>query len=119
MKSGSKILLIDDNADFRLLLRLLLQDHGYIVYEAEDGAAGLAMYEQEHPHMAIVDLNTPKMNGIEFSKQIKAKEPAFPILMITGYAPFVSPTDLLSAGANEFLQKPVDVKSVMEVVERM
>lgn len=118
MKKNWKILIIDDNEDFRLALNHLLTSQGYPVIEASNGEQALEVMESAKPNMAIVDLDMPKLNGIEFSKRAKRLAPRFPIVMVTAYAQFYSTQDILSAGVDAFLQKPVDWNRIVEIVEQ-
>jgi len=108
MKIGSRILVVDDNADFRKILKIVLEGKGYVVEEAGDGQQALDLMGARSFHMAIVDLDMPRMNGLEFSKRVKAQDPKFPIMMITAYAQFYTPGEILGSGVDAFLQKPVD-----------
>jgi len=119
MKIGAKILVVDDEQDFREVLRAVLESKGYVVHEAYDGEHALVVMKKVFPDMAIVDLDMPKMNGIEFSKKVKVEQPEFPIMMVTAYAQFYSPAEILAAGADAFLQKPVDMDTLLKAVERL
>ena len=119
MKKGPTILLIDDNEDFREALKHLLLSHGYRVCEAGNGEHALEMMHVEAPDLAIVDLDMPKMNGIEFSRRVKKDWPGFPILMVTAYSQFYSTKEVLAAGIDAFLQKPIDGDKLLEVIQQL
>ena len=119
MHPGSKILVVDDEEANRLLLRDILESHGYVVYEAADGSEALMVKHSIEPHLAIVDLDMPKMNGIEFTKKAKEESKGFPVIMVTGFARFYSPADILASGVDAFLQKPLDTKKLLEIVEKL
>jgi len=116
MNAGGKILLVDDNKDFRTVLRTALESKGYDIFEAGDGEEALDLMNKTVVHMAIVDLDMPRMNGIEFSKHVKTRKPDFPIIMMTAYAQFYSPGEILSAGVDAFLQKPVDLERLTKAI---
>jgi CheY-like chemotaxis protein len=118
MKPGSRILIVDDNADFRLLLAMTLRGNGYLVSEAADGEEALASMARTIPDMAIVDLDMPKLNGLAFSKKVKDALPQFPIVMVTGYAELYSAAEILSVGIDVFLQKPVPMEKLLEVIRK-
>ena len=117
MKPGSRILLVDDNAEFRSVLRTVLEGKGFLIGESGDGEAALVEMEKADYHMAIVDLDMPKMNGLELTRRIKAARPKFPVMMITAYASFYSPGEILAAGLDAFLQKPVDFARLQKAIE--
>jgi CheY-like chemotaxis protein len=119
MKVGANILVIDDNTDFRVLVKEVLESKGFSVFEAGDGEQALDLMNRTPFNMAIVDLDMPRMNGIEFSKLAKAKNPRFPIIMLTAYAQFYTPAEILSAGVDAFLQKPVDLDRLTKAIERL
>jgi CheY-like chemotaxis protein len=119
MKAGSKILVVDDNEDFRAVLKQTLESTGYSVIEAGDGQQALDLMKANPVNMAIVDLDMPRMNGIEFSKRAKAANPQFPIVMVTAYAQFYSPGEILGSGVDAFLQKPVDLDRLLKAIEQL
>jgi CheY-like chemotaxis protein len=119
MKPGARILVVDDNADFRKILRIILEGKGYAVEEAGDGRQALDLIEGMKFNMAIVDLDMPRMNGLEFSKRVKAQDPKFPIMMITAYAQFYTPAEILASGIDAFLQKPVDFVTLSKAIESL
>jgi CheY-like chemotaxis protein len=119
MKTGSKILVIDDIEETRLLLRESLESKGYVVLEAGDGQEALDIMSKTTLHLAIVDLDMPRMNGIEFSRKAKEKNPDFPIIMVTAYAQFYTPTEILASGVDAFLQKPIDLTRLFRAIEQL
>jgi CheY-like chemotaxis protein len=119
MKAGGRILVVDDNDDFRTLLREVLVSKGYSILEAVDGQQAMEVMTQAEIHLGIVDLDMPRMNGIEFSKKIKAERPNFPIIMVTAYSQFYSAGDILGSGVDAFLQKPVDLERLLKAIEQL
>jgi CheY-like chemotaxis protein len=119
MKTGSMILVVDDDDAVRASLRLLLESRGYRVCEAPDGGEALIERRKNNPLLAIVDLDMPKMNGLEFTRRVKGEDPHLPIIMVTGYARFYSPDDILAAGVDAFLQKPIDIPRLLSIIEHL
>ncbi len=119
MRLGARILVVDDNEDFRMLMREVLQEKGYAVHEAGDGTEALRVMEETEIDMAIVDLDMPRMNGLELTAKVKEEDPNFPILIVTAYASFYSPADILASGVDAFLQKPVQVERLLKVIEQL
>jgi CheY-like chemotaxis protein len=119
MKAGARILLIDDSPQFRELLRGILEDRGFSVVEAGDGEQALESMKKVPFNLAIVDLDMPRMNGLEFTKRAKQRNPAFPVIMVTAYSQFYSPGDILASGVDAFLQKPVDFDKLTKAIERV
>ncbi len=119
MKPGAKILIVDDNEEFRAILRLVLERKGFIVAEASDGQEAVEKMAADPVQMAIVDLDMPRMNGIELTKRVKKDYPGVPVMMITAYASFYSPGEILSAGVDAFLQKPVDFARLTQAIDSL
>jgi CheY-like chemotaxis protein len=119
MKTGSHILIVEDNETFRELVQEVFTDHGYRVSEAGNGLEALAVMERASIDLAIVDLEMPVMNGLEFTARAKEKNPKFPIIMVTAYAAFHSPAEILAANVDAFLQKPVPMDKLVKIVEQM
>ncbi len=119
MNPGSRILLVDDNDEFRSILRTVLEGKGFLVGEAQDGKVALEEMTRNIYNMAIVDLDMPRMNGLELTRHIKAGNSSFPVMMITAYASFYSPGDILAAGVDAFLQKPVDFSRLQKAIENL
>jgi CheY-like chemotaxis protein len=119
MKPGSRILIVDDNDDFRTMLAAALRSHGYNITEAADGEEALVKLRTTTNDMAIVDLDMPKLNGLTLTKKVKDVTPEFPIVMVTGYAQFYSPAEILSVGIDAFLQKPVPMEKLLEVIRKI
>jgi CheY-like chemotaxis protein len=119
MKPGGRILVIDDNAEARLLLKEILEGKGYVVFEAADGQEALEVLERTLIHLAVVDLDMPRVNGLEFTRRAKELYPQLPVIMVTAYSQFYSPADILSAGVDAFLQKPIDLNRLNKAIEQL
>ena len=119
MKPGANILVVDDNADFRKILKIVLEGKGYFVEEARDGQEALELITARKFHMAIVDLDMPRMNGLDLSKKVKAQDPKFPIMMITAYAQFYKPDEILASGIDAFFQKPIDLVTLSKAIDSL
>lgn len=119
MKPELKILLIDDNEEFRVALKHLLASNKYDIIEAGNGEQALELMNTDLPDMAIVDLDMPKMNGIEFSRKAKKERPGFPIIMVTAYSQFYSSKEIIAAGIDAFLQKPIDGDKLVAVIQQL
>jgi two-component system, response regulator YesN len=119
MKIGSTILIVEDNATFRELVQEVMGEHGFRVVEAANGAEALEVMEKIPTQAAIVDLEMPVMNGLEFTKRVKEKTPEYPIILVTAYAAFHSPEEILAANVDAFLQKPISMDKLVKVIEQL
>ena len=81
-----KILIVDDEAELRAMLKSILEDNDYTVTLAEDAAALQKFYSQDAPDVVLLDLKLPDANGLDLLPQIKKYWPHTEVMMITGYA---------------------------------
>ncbi len=111
VRQKPRILIVDDYADLRTLVRAALQAGGDVVIdEAESGADALAAVEKERPHLVILDLMMPGMDGFEVCRQMRSnlKTAFIPILMLTAMADTKSKSLGFLAGIDDYLVKPFD-----------
>lgn len=121
MADVKKILIIEDSALNRKILEDALLQRSYQVLTAEDGREGMEKLNKEAPDLVLMDVVMPNMNGWETCKQIRAaaKVQATPIIIMTSKN---TPQDMLQAfevGADEFLDKPVNLEDLYEMIERL
>lgn len=121
MPDAKKILIIEDSALNRKILEDALSGKGYQVLCAEDGREGMERLNKESPDLVLMDVVMPNMNGWETCKHIRAaaKVQATPIIIMTSKN---TPQDMLQAfevGADEFLDKPVNLEELYETVDRL
>jgi CheY-like chemotaxis protein len=119
MKSGSTILIVDDEELHRLVLKTLLEENGFVVVEAAHGAVGLEIMRTSKVDLAIVDLEMPVMDGMEFTKWVKELDPKFPVIMITAHAQHFSPSEILSANVEAFLHKPLEIDELLKIIDHI
>lgn len=101
-----RLLIIEDEPNIREQLQQYLQQQGYAVDAAEDGAAGLFMGKEYPFDLAIVDLGLPKLSGIEVIQQWREQGKTFPILILTARGKWQDKVEGLEAGADDYLVKP-------------
>ena len=107
----NQLLLIEDDDDVRLVLRLALEDEGYQVVEARDGRAGLAAFEREEPDLVLLDLRLPDIQGFEVCRTMRAAS-IVPIIIVTGNTDTHDLVVGLEAGADDYVTKPVNPKEL-------
>lgn len=111
MVTMQTILLVDDEAKLREMIRLYLEQEGFKVVEARNGREALFMARDIRPDLVILDLMMPEMNGTEFMRQF-SKESDTPVIMLTAK---VSDTDKilgLELGADDYVTKPFNVREL-------
>lgn len=114
------ILLIEDNAQNRYLTIFLLEQHGHRVVEAETGPLGLEKAAQLQPDLILLDIQLPGMDGHAVARALKS-DPALhgiPVVAVTSYAMAGDREKCLEAGAEGYIEKPIDPDSFVAEVER-
>ena len=117
MKKETWILIVDDELSHRTMVRANLEHLGYHTIEVADGKAAVDAAQRENPNLIIMDLRLPELDGIAALKQIKAFKPDVPILIMTAYGTIESAVDAVKSGAYDYLQKPVDIDELEQVVQ--
>ncbi len=115
------ILVIDDSASLRQVVKMALTGAGYNVLEAGDGQAALALLDGRQINMVVCDVNMPVMNGIEFVKAAKAL-PAYkflPILMLTTESQEEKKEQGKAAGAKAWMVKPFAPTQLVNAVAKL
>ena len=116
----TEILIIDDNADIRLILDELIQEAGYKTRLAANYNQALTEIDKKLPDVAIIDVKLDKgdSDGIELLNHIKNKDKDIPVIIISGHANIEMAINSLKAGAFEFIQKPFDKNRLLNFVNR-
>jgi two-component system nitrogen regulation response regulator NtrX len=107
-----KILIIDDEASIREVLKDILSDEGYEVFEAPDGVEGLRMMKTEPVDLVFLDIWLPRMGGIDVLKLIREEYPVVSTIIISGHANVDLAVKAIKMGAFDFLEKPLDMTRV-------
>jgi len=114
----AKILLIDDEANFRTLTDRQLTRLGHDVSLADNGWNGLELYRREHPDVILLDVNMPGMNGIEVLKQIRTMDSKQPVFVLTGVRSPQAERQMRALGVSEFLVKDSSMRLLADVIKR-
>lgn len=102
------ILVVEDDKNTRYLYRAILKNAGYSVYTAENGEAALQVMDQEHIDLVVLDVMMPKMDGYEFTKEIRACNSTLPILMVSAKQMPEDKKKGFLVGTDDYITKPVD-----------
>jgi CheY-like chemotaxis protein len=117
----TKVLIAEDNAVNRELLRELLESRGYEVLEACDGQEALQMVEQAQPDILLLDIGMPVLDGFGVIRKIRENPSlaTMPVLAVTAYAMQGDRERIMKSGFNGYLSKPVDARSLAEELRRL
>jgi len=114
---GQTILLVEDHADAREALQVLLELEGYAVVTAAEGLAALDIARLRRPDIALIDIGLPGLDGYEVARRLRAAEGPRPILVaLTGYSQPEDRRDAEAAGFDAHLVKPVDPADLTRVL---
>jgi DNA-binding response OmpR family regulator len=121
MTARQRILVVDDNETNRDILDARLTANGYDVLHAGDGEEALAAAREHVPDLILLDIMMPKINGLDVCRQLKAEEglPFIPIVLVTAKADSEDVVHGLEAGADEYLTKPIDQKTLVARVKAL
>lgn len=116
-----KVLVADDKATGRELVRTILENTGYEVYEAATGAEAVEQAHQLHPDLIILDIHMPEMDGFAVIAELR-RDPQFaktPIMALTASAMMGDRERAMAAGFTGYITKPIRLSALREEVERM
>ena len=113
----TRILIVEDEPAMVQGLRDNFEYEGYEVISAEDGAAGLERALSDDPDLVVLDVMMPKLSGLDVCKQLKAKKPALPIIMLTARGQEIDKVVGLELGADDYVTKPFSIRELMARVK--
>jgi diguanylate cyclase (GGDEF)-like protein len=115
----SRLLIVDDVRDNRVILRRRFERRGFDVVEAETGLAALELIDKESFDLVLLDIMMPGIDGIETLKRIRGQKSAsvLPVIMVTGKTASENMVEALQLGANDYVTKPVDFAVALARVE--
>ncbi len=113
----AKILLVDDAAFMRMMVKDTLTKNGYTdLDEAADGVQAVAKYDEIHPDLVIMDITMPNMDGLEALKTIRAKDPNATIVMCSAMGQEAMVIEAIKSGAKDFIVKPFKPERILKTV---
>lgn len=114
----ARILVIDDEANIRMMIRMALQKDAYLVEQAADGPEGLAKFGNGGAwDLVLVDQRMPGMEGLEVLREMRYRDPKARIVMITAYGTIDLAIEAMRAGATDFLRKPFTLETLRRAVK--
>lgn len=117
----AKILVVDDEENIVMILKDSLEFSGFQVVTANDGVEALAVVNQEHPDLMILDVGMPRMDGWEVTRRMKGNEQTrmIPIIILTAYAQAADRKKGNDLGAERFIAKPCDPIYLVEEINTL
>jgi two-component system cell cycle response regulator DivK len=118
---SKRILMVEDTEDNRQILRDLFATTDFVLIEATDGAAGLAMAREQKPDIILMDIQLPVLDGYEVTRRIKA-DPALrhiPVIAVTSYALSGDEAKAHAAGCDAYIAKPFSPRALLAKVREL
>ncbi len=113
-----KILIVDDAAFMRMMLKKIIAPTGNELIEAVDGLDGVAKYKEHKPALVLMDIIMPNADGIESLKQIMAFDKNARVVMCTSIGQDAIISDAIKIGARDFIIKPFDAIKVLDIIAK-
>ncbi|MEA1953051.1 MAG: response regulator [Campylobacterota bacterium] len=114
------LLYVEDNVDMQSYMKSFLEDEVKEFYQAFDGTEGLELYQSKSPDIILTDINMPKMDGLEMSKQIKVLSPHYPIILLSAFQDVDTLKKALNIGIDGFISKPIDdINKLLILLEKI
>lgn len=117
---GKEILIVDDAAFMRMMIKDILNKNGYeVVGEADNGARAIEKYKELKPDLVIMDITMPEVDGIQAVKEIKKFDENAKIIMCSAMGQQAMVIESIQAGARDFIVKPFQADRVLEAVKKV
>jgi len=117
---AKNILICDDAAFMRMMIKDILTKNGYnVAGEAENGVKAVEKYNEVKPDLVLMDITMPEMDGIQALKQIKAGDPGAMVIMCSAMGQQAMVIESIQAGAKDFIVKPFQADRVIEAVKKV
>ncbi len=118
MTNKNTVLVVDDDPAHRTMLRTLLTGWEYVISEADDGTTAIEKVHEQAFDLILMDIRMIKVSGLEALTEIKAFNPAIPVIIMTAYSSVETAVEALKNGAYDYLTKPLDFDELRLAMER-
>lgn len=112
-----KILIADDERDICEAVRKIVERAGHTCFEVYDGALALEAFEREHPDVVILDVMMPEVNGFDLCRDLRARDAAVPIIMLSAKSDIVDKSVGFAAGCDDYIAKPFNSQELAMRIE--
>jgi len=115
------VLMIDDDIEIRHMLGMLLDFEGWETLEASDGIEGFQVLEQSLPDVIVLDVMMPRMDGIQFCRELRKREETakIPVIILSGKTTAAAIAEGMEAGATLYLTKPTSPQKILTTLNKM
>ncbi len=117
---GKKVMIVDDAAFMRMMIKDILTKNGYeVCCEAENGKIASEKYKEATPDLTLMDITMPEMDGIQALKSIKSQDPNANVIMCSAMGQQAMVIEAIQSGAKDFIVKPFQADRVLEAVKKV
>lgn len=113
-----RVIVVDDEADMRMALRLFLERGGHTVEEAENGEQALEKIAGGNYDLATLDMRMPGLDGVQTLTRLRQTHPKLPVLMVTGYGSVDNTAEVMAQGANGVISKPFQHQDLRDAMAK-
>jgi len=113
-----KIMIVDDSAFMRTILKKIVSGSGAQILEAEDGKQAVELYKKENPALTLMDIVMPNLSGVDALKQIRAMDPNARIVMVSAAGQELIIKEAIDGGAYDFIVKPFKEEQIQEIITK-
>src|SRR5699024_1927114 len=118
-KMGQRILIVDDAAFMRMMIKDILEKNGFsVVGEAQDGQEAVDKFKELTPDLVTMDITMPEKDGVAALKEIKALDAGAKVIMCSAMGQQAMVIDAIQAGAKDFIVKPFQADRVIEAIQK-
>ena len=114
----SLILIVDDDDQLRMSFAKLLREEGYIIRTVPTGEAGVEEVQKELPHLVVMDIKLPRMNGLEALKAIREIDSTLPVIIMTAYGTTDTAIEAIKLGAFDYILKPFNIPAILVLIQQ-
>lgn len=114
-----RLLVVDDDNDFRMLVKSTLVEEGFLVDDVDSGEKALQAIQQQQYEIALLDIKMPGMDGVQTLKALRQEAPNTDYIMITGFQDITLAIECIKLGAKEYLNKPIDAVDLTQRIRSM
>ncbi len=119
IKQNTRILIADDEEEFRYMLKIFLESEGFEVEQAADGIQAINLIQMKAFEIALLDIKIPKVDGVEVLKFIEENFPNIDVVMLTGVGDVRIAVECMKSGAYDYVNKPYSTEELLKIIERI